>query len=104
MKGTESIMDIRKICLGSGLALVMAVPALADTPGTITLDVRARYENADQDGRLGSDATTLRTRLGWKSPDWKVCPVMTGIWSLPIISPGSTFYCCNGYLTVRYRF
>ena len=70
MKGAESIMDIRKICLGSGLALVMAVPALADTPGTITLDVRARYENADQDGRLGSDATTLRTRLGWKSPDW----------------------------------
>ncbi|WP_203291758.1 alginate export family protein [Maricaulis parjimensis] len=53
--------------------LMMAFPAatLADGEnGTVFLDMRARYENADQDGKLGADATTLRTRLGWRSPDW----------------------------------
>ena len=53
--------------------LTMAMPAAAFAQGengTVFLDMRARYENADQAGKLGADATTLRTRLGWQSPNW----------------------------------
>lgn len=46
--------------------------AVADNslPGDILVDMRMRYENVAQDGKLGADAITLRTRLGWKSPEW----------------------------------
>ena len=59
----------------AGLLFTLPAAAFADgETGTVFLDMRARYENADQDGKLGADATTLRTRLGWRSPDWN------GLW------------------------
>lgn len=46
--------------------------AVADNglPGDILVDMRIRYENVAQDGKLSADAVTRRLRLGWKSPEW----------------------------------
>jgi len=55
--------------LASAAAAPLAV-AEDSIPGDILVDFRMRYENADQDGKLGSDALTQRTRLGWRSPEW----------------------------------
>ncbi|OLF81431.1 hypothetical protein AWH62_01815 [Maricaulis sp. W15] len=54
------------------LLATAAMPAAAadDEAGTILLDIRARYEAVEQDGKLDAEAATLRTRLGWQSPQW----------------------------------
>lgn len=52
------------------LALTAGAAAQDGLPGDILVDARMRYENAAQDGKLGADAMTLRTRLGWRSPEW----------------------------------
>ncbi|HVU25926.1 MAG TPA: alginate export family protein [Opitutus sp.] len=42
-----------------------AAPATNSLPGKFSLDVRLRYESADQESLRGADALTLRTRLGF---------------------------------------
>lgn len=57
-----------------GLALALGFPALAQggwlSAGTPLLDLRLRHEHVD-DGAFArdADALTLRTRLGWRSPE-----------------------------------
>jgi len=54
------------------LASTATIPAAAadDASGSLILDVRARYETVEQDGKLDAEAATVRTRLGWQSPQW----------------------------------
>lgn len=52
-------------------AASVSVAAADDAAGTILLDVRARYEAVEQTGKLDAEATTVRTRLGWQSPQWR---------------------------------
>ncbi|WP_300544614.1 hypothetical protein [Maricaulis sp.] len=63
-------MTIQKTITATVLTLGIATPAMAQGPGDILFNLRARYENASQDGKLGADAATLRTQLGWRSPEW----------------------------------
>ncbi len=50
--------------------------AVADNslPGDILVDMRMRYENVAQDGKLGADAITLRTRLAGSRRNGTVSP------------------------------
>lgn len=51
-----------------------AAPTISDAigAGKLILEARLRYENVDQQGTVRSaDGTTLRTRLGWESAEWK---------------------------------
>lgn len=52
------------------LAAAVAAGARAEPSrsGSPSLNVRARYEGVDQDGRRDAAAFTLRTRLGWTTP------------------------------------
>src|SRR5690606_27715787 len=52
--------------------LLAAGPASAnDIPGDLIFDARLRYESVDQDGLPeNANALTLRTRLGYETPDW----------------------------------
>ena len=56
----------------AAMPLISAASAQAqdDGFGTLLLDVRARHETVEQTGKLDASATTVRTRLGWRSPDW----------------------------------
>jgi len=67
------------------LAVLIAVPAVmaqegggedislteAVTGGDVSLNVRLRYEHADQDGLESSDAVTVRPRLGYATKPYK---------------------------------
>ncbi|MBR9825151.1 MAG: alginate export family protein [Alphaproteobacteria bacterium] len=59
---------------GACLLALASTPILATTPqafagGDIHVDARLRYETVEQPGKLDADAFTLRTRLGWTSPE-----------------------------------
>lgn len=56
----------------AALTLLAAGPASAnDIPGDLIFDARLRYESVDQDGLPeNANALTLRTRLGYETPDW----------------------------------
>lgn len=60
-------------CLAFALAVCAFAPAAAQTQtsGHLILDARLRSESVDQDG-FGKDALalTLRTRLGYETPQW----------------------------------
>lgn len=57
------------LTLGLLAPAVFLPSALADDHhGTVLLDVRGRYETVEQAGKLDAEASTLRTRLGWRSP------------------------------------
>lgn len=60
--------------LAAGLALAGPVLAQDETaaggiPGEILFESRLRYEGVTQDGLDDAAAVTLRTRLGWRSPE-----------------------------------
>ncbi len=61
--------------------------AIKTDTGTPTLDLRLRYEWADQavPGRRTGSATTLRARLGYLTPNWNAWDLFgefEGVWSL----------------------
>lgn len=56
-----------KLFLLAGLTGLTSGIAVADT-GQIHIDARLRYEAVEQTGKLDAEAFTLRTRLGWTSP------------------------------------
>jgi hypothetical protein len=43
----------------------------AITQGRLILELRPRYERAEQAGFADADASTLRTRLGWETDEWR---------------------------------
>jgi hypothetical protein len=47
-----------------------SLPYLDEKYGKIFLNMRLRYENVDQDGVKDADALTIRTRLGYQTPDF----------------------------------
>jgi hypothetical protein len=67
-------MKTKLLTTAAGLAAMIAAAPVAaaqdSLPGDILVDMRARYENVSQTGKLSADAVTLRTRLGWQSPEW----------------------------------
>ena len=75
------IMKGNSIALLSAATLLLSSAALADesnslasalTSGKAGVNVRARYENVDQDGVAEkADAITARLRLNYRSGDWK---------------------------------
>lgn len=52
------------------LTIAPVAAAQDSVPGDVLVDMRIRYENVSQTGKLSADAVTARTRLGWQSPDW----------------------------------
>lgn len=46
-----------------------AVAAASTWPGDVLFESRLRYEGVDQDGLDDATALTVRTRLGWQSPE-----------------------------------
>lgn len=75
------------VCAGLFLAISWtaqaqqaSTPAEAILAGTPILDLRARYENADQDGKETGEATTLQTLFGWRTkPIWNTSLTFEGI-------------------------
>ena len=74
---TAGAVGIASLWAGGAEAQSAASPSLGDAikGGKLLLDVRARYEFVDQ-ARTGTltdpaDATTVRTRLGWETAEWK---------------------------------
>jgi hypothetical protein len=55
---------------GTGNSADSATLSEAITTGTPILNLRARYENADQTGKDTGEATTLRTLAGWRTGSW----------------------------------
>jgi len=55
---------------GTGNGADSATLSEAITTGTPILNLRARYENADQTGKDTGEATTLRTLAGWRTGSW----------------------------------
>lgn len=43
----------------------------AEPGGDLIVDLRLRYETVSQDGLQDAQALTLRTRLGYETPDWR---------------------------------
>jgi len=78
-----------KSLLCSGLFLTASWPAAAQQASTLseailagspTLSLRARHENAEQDGKESGDATTLQVLLGWKTkPIWNTSLALEAI-------------------------
>lgn len=63
MKTTTLISTL----LVASAASAISAPALAT--GNVHVDARLRYESVEQTGKLDAEAVTLRTRLGWTSPE-----------------------------------
>lgn len=60
------------VLVGSMTGLGVGLPAMAQSPGKPLLDVRARYEFADQQGRPEqANALTLRVRGGYETGAWR---------------------------------
>ena len=55
---------------GTGNGADSATLSEAITTGTPILNLRARYENADQTGKETGEAATLRTLAGWRTGSW----------------------------------
>lgn len=59
---------LRRVAFGAWMAAVpLAFAADDHRAGQPTLQVRARYEHVEQDGRREANALTLRARLGWSA-------------------------------------
>ncbi len=56
---------------GSGNAADSATPGEAVVSGTPILNLRPRYEHADQAGKETGRAATLRTLAGWRTGSWQ---------------------------------
>jgi hypothetical protein len=56
---------------GAGLAADSETPAGAIASGTPLLNLRPRYEYADQAGKDTGAAATLRTLAGWRTGSWR---------------------------------
>ncbi|MGH6949312.1 MAG: alginate export family protein, partial [Vitreimonas sp.] len=56
---------------GAAYAEESSDPIAAVADGELILEARPRLETLDQQGLAEADAYTLRTRLGWKTADWR---------------------------------
>jgi len=60
---------VRGLILPALLSLVSPSVGFADG-GDVFFNLRARHESLAEAGKLGADVMTLRTQLGWRSPQW----------------------------------
>jgi hypothetical protein len=72
MKKTTLCFTVLTAC-GAMSVPAMAADSLSDAikNGESNISARLRYEDVDQDGKSGTDATTLRSRLNYKTADYK---------------------------------
>src|SRR5690606_12724031 len=66
-------LAMRRFLLSTAALTLLAAGAASanDIPGDPIFDARPRYESVDQDGLPeNANALTLRTRLGYETPDW----------------------------------
>ncbi|GGE50447.1 hypothetical protein GCM10011367_26650 [Marinicauda pacifica] len=81
-----------KLYLLSATALCAAASAPSvsaqELPGTLLLDVRARYEHVEQAGKDDAEAATVRTRLGWQSPERNGFSVLAEIENVADLTDG----------------
>ena len=93
-------MFSHKSALAAALAVSTVIPAAAfaddGVPGDILVDIRYRTETVEQDGKEDAELGSVRTQIGWRSPEWNGLTFLAEVENMTVINDGGYNSGLNG--------